>query len=258
MQHLTADDILADLEYFPRTMCLPLRYNNLGSPYVAFAARPEVVDALVKHPVINAFRRVVLDPVRGFILLMAPSAEHESLAVHISDVVRIAASVLNLDSEDLRATRWRRRGDQENTGIEPDSCFYLGDNAVNYLNAIDKGQSEEFIDVHPPDLVVEVTVSHFDNEKQVAYQERGVPEYWQIKAQRNALPEVDFIDLQTNNSPRLLSTSKALPGLTVAAVQDCLQARRRARPRDYALAIRQALSEHGTVPVRRDGQDTPQ
>ena len=258
MHHLTADEILADLEYFPRTMCLPLRYNNLGSPYVAFDAPPEVVSALIKHPVINAFRRVVLDPVRGFILLMSPSAEHESLAAHISDVIRISASALDLDSEDLRATRWRRQGDQENTGIEPDSCFYLGENAINYLKAMDEGKSEEFIDAHPPELVVEVTVSHFDEKKLLAYQERGVPEYWQIKAQRNTLPQVDFIDLQTKNSPRLLSTSNALPGLAIAAVQDCLQARRRARPRDYALAIRQTLSEHGVIPVGSDGQNASQ
>ena len=165
MYHLTADKILADLEYFPKTMCLPLRYNNLGSPYVAFDASPEVVNALLKHPVINAFRRVLLDPVRGFVLLMSPSAEHESLAAHISDVIRISALALDMDSEDLRATRWRRQGDQENTGIEPDSCFYLGQNAVNYLKAMDQGKSEEFIDVHPPDLAVEVTVSHFDEKK---------------------------------------------------------------------------------------------
>ncbi len=258
MHHLTADEILADLEYFPRTMCLPLRYNNLGSPYVAFDVRPEVVGALIKHPVINAFRRVVLDPVRGFILLVSPSAEHESLAAHISDVVRIAASALDLDSEDLRATRWRRRGDQENTGIEPDSCFYLGENAVNYLKAMEGGQSEEFIDAHPPDLVVEVTVSHFDEEKQLAYQERGVPEYWQIKARGNTFPQVDFVGLQTTESRKLLSVSSVLPGLTVAAVQDCLQARRRARPRDYALAIQQTLSEHGVIPVVSDGQNASQ
>ena len=92
----------------------------------------------------------------------------------------------------------------------------------------------------------------------MAYQERGVPEYWQIRLQRNTLPQVDFVELQTKNSPRLLPTSNVLPGLTVAAVQDCLQARRRARPRDYALAIRKTLSEHGIVherPAKRRIED---
>ena len=62
MRSLTLNEILADLERFPNTRFLAVHYDALESLYVALRASSRVVTQLAQQPVVNAFRRVLLDP----------------------------------------------------------------------------------------------------------------------------------------------------------------------------------------------------
>ena len=201
---------------------------------------------LAQQPIVNAFRRVLLDPVGGFILLMSLSAGHAVLAEDINKVVDVTAMCLGINSKPMGATRWRRRGDPEGTGIEPDKCYYVGDSALQFL-AAKKDEKQVFLDMHPPDLVVEVTISHFDKQKIYSYRDRGVPEYWQVRGGEETPPHVSFLDLRGRSEPLSLSASLALPGFTPEALQRCLEVGQRVAPSKYARAICDVLENHGVI-----------
>ena len=246
MRSLTLNEILADLERFPNTRFLAIHYDALESPYVALRASSRVVTQLAQQPIVNAFRRVLLDPVGGIILLMSLSAGHAVLAEDINKVVDVTAMCLGINSLPMGATRWRRWGDPEGTGIEPDKCYYVGDSALQYL-AANKDEKQDFVDMHPPELVVEVTMSHFDEQKIYFYRDRGVPEYWQVRGGEETLPQVSFLGLQERSEPLSLYASLALPGFTPEALQHCLEVSQQVASLELVLAICDVLEVHGVI-----------
>ena len=264
MHNPTADEIIEDLKRFPKHSRLPLDYDSLGSPYTAFKTTPEIIQALARHPVVNAFRRVVLEPTRGFVMLTSPSSTHETLARQVDKIVDAAIEILSLAGHTLGSTRWSNQGEGNDTGAEPDCCYYLGENALAYLSAYDNNDEEAFIAEHPPGLVVEVAVTHEDPDKQMAYRDKSVPEYWHVKASqgergtRRTPPDIEFLDLQAQGGPATFPTSQALPGLTPAMVTACLMLdRERIRQFGYTRAIRDILVEHGLHPVAEAVEETP-
>ena len=244
------NEIVGDLKRFPKPKFLDVHENGLGSPYVAFRASPEVVNALAGRDIINVFRRVALDPVRGFIMLMSPSTAHEDLTEELDVATKEIAAQLGRKKRNLRQNRWKPESGEDNTGDEADNCYYFGSKVDGYEAAYDQGTHADYAMNTPPDLVVEVTVSHFDEDKIAAYRALGVPEYWQVKAVDRTV-EVTFLDLQAQPSPAPLSASGELDGFTPAALRDCLKLRssRYEDPWKYGQAIRRVLVDHGIIPT---------
>ena len=253
MRSLTLNEILADLEHFPNTRFLAVHYDALESPYVALRVSSRVVTQLAQQPIVNTFRRVLLDPVRGFVLLMSTSGTHEELSESVNKVVDVTAMSLGVNSVPMGATRWRRRGDPEGTGIEPDKCYYVGDKTLQFLG-LNIQEKQDFVDIHPPDLVVEVTISHFDEQKINFYRDLGVPEYWQVRGGEETPPQVSFLDLQGRGEPLRLSDSLALPGFTPVALQHCLEVRWRVVPLKYTRAICDVLEDQGVIHPTRENR----
>ena len=69
-----------------------------------------------------------------------------------------------------------------------------------------------YVSKHPPDLVVEVAITHESKEKQLIYRRKEVPELWQVDT-RGEKMTVTFLDLQAMPAPRALDTSLALPDI---------------------------------------------
>ena len=217
--------------------------SSLGSHYVALRVGSDTVRRWAESDLDRLYRRVVLDPLRGLVMLMSPSSVHEVLARHLDTTVEVMTDTLRLASSKLGSTRWRGPRDGRNTGVEPDCCFYLGDRAVAYHRALAKGEpaAEAYTLAHPPDLVVEVGVTRFDEEKQAHYGRLGVPELWRIDYDASASVEpldVVFLALRPGRKPRLLSVSVVLEGM---------------RPEDVRAAV-SALWKQGldTAAERRD------
>ena len=251
---LTVDEIVEDLRLFPNSRHFKVHKSNLGSQYVAFRAPPEVITELALQDVVNAFRRVVLDPVRGLVMLMTPSGRHEGLKDEIDVAIKEVSTHLGINKiTNLHSTRWKPKGGGKYTGDEPDNCYYVAKNVSNYNDACMEGSDEDFLDRNPPDLVVEVTISNFDKDKIAAYRALEVPEYWQIKggSQARKADEVTFLDLQAQSTPVAVSTSSAIPGFTPDALMDCLKnsSIQFDTPQDYGIAIRQVLIDHGILPT---------
>ena len=221
---LPANPSLQSMEDRLRQQLKEMKRTSFGSEYVAFHVSRDEVIALAASDLVNTFRRVVLDPVRELVVLMAPSGRHEWIS---GDIDRFASSVSTLKGikmEQLRATRWRRESDPKNTGNEADCSFYFGRKALGYVEAC--ARSEDEGDAYtlrvPPDLVVEVGLTHVSKEKYLSYRDKGVVEFWQLntrpREQGRSVVTATFLDLQAQPKPMEIDTSLNLPDVTPAHV----------------------------------------
>ena len=227
---LPTDPSLQGMEDRLRERLKEVKRNSLGSEYVAFHAGRDEVIALAESDLVNAFRRVILDPVRGLVMLMSPSGGHETTSGFMDDFVGCVSTLKGVVTEKLRATRWRRENDPNNTGNEADCSFYFGQKAVDCRQAY--ARSEEEGDAYtfkaPPDLVVEVGLTHESKEKYLSYRDKGAVEFWQLNIRRRAQRRIitaTFLDLQAQPGPLEVDASLNLPGLTQAHVTRFMQLR---------------------------------
>ena len=175
------------------------------------------------------FRRVSIDPVRGAAVMMAPSRLHERIAVRLDKVAEGlggGAQGGGLRVEQLRGTRWRDREGPRGAGAEADCAFYVGETAEAYIRAEALGdeQADAFTERHPPDLVVEINVSHTDEGKPAWYRRLGVTELWAVAAGKSPdWLKVEFLDLQAPGGPAASRESRVIPGAQPADVKDGLR-----------------------------------
>ncbi len=227
---LPADSSMHSMEDRLRERLKEVKHNSLGSEYVAFHAGRDEVIALAESDLVNAFRRVALDPVRGLVMLMSPSSGHETTSGFMDDFVGCASKLKGVVTEKLRATRWRRENDPKNTGNEADCSFYFGQKALGYSDAYALGdvEADAYASRTPPDLVVEVGLTHESKEKYLSYRDKGAVEFWQLNIHRRAQRRIitaTFLDLQAQPGPLEIDTSLNLPGLAPAHVIRFIQLR---------------------------------
>jgi len=89
----------------------------------------------------------------------------------------IIAEATGADLSSLGSTTFSREDLQR--GFEPDSCFYVQNEAMV------RGKAR--IDLHvdpPPDLVFEVDITHSTLDKLAIYAQIGVPEVWRYNGER--------------------------------------------------------------------------
>ncbi len=227
---LPTDSSLQSVEDRLRERLKEVKHNSLGSEYVAFHAGRDEVIALAESDPVNAFRRVVLDPVRGLVMLMSPSYVHETISGDMDRFVSCVATLKGIKLRQLLSSRWRREGDPKNTGNEADCSFYFGRKALDYSDAYALGDVE--VDAYasrtPPDLVVEVGLIHESKEKHLSYRDRGAVEFWQLNSRprvRGRTITVAFLDLQASSGPLEIDAPLNLPGLTPAHVTRFMQLR---------------------------------
>ncbi len=197
-----------------------VKHTSFGSEYLAFRASRDEVIALAQSDLVNAFRRVALDPVRGLVMLMSPSGGHEITSRDLDRFVSSVAALKGIKMDRLGATRWRREDDPKNTGNEADCSFYFGRKAVECREAYARSEAEgdTYTFRVPPDLVVEVGLTHESKEKYLSYRDKGVVEFWQLNArprkQGRSIVTATFLDLQAQSKPMEIDSSLNLPDVT--------------------------------------------
>jgi len=202
----------------------------LGSDFWKLEVPPELVPALAREFDWNRMgRRVMIDAKEGIISWMSPSSLHEIFGFSSDEIVKEAGLVLQKRVRGMRGTRWKKPDDPANVGLEADAAFYVGDNAVAWY-AIDQEDSEEDVQTFeartPPDLVVEVEVTHFDSKKPQRYSELGVREMWRVDARKGRKQiQVEILDLQ--DAIRPMGESLVLDGLASSDLPKAYQLARR-------------------------------
>jgi Uma2 family endonuclease len=140
---------------------------------------------------------------------MWPSAEHEVNARLFEHLIAILTEELNLEFASYGSVTLKRQ--KKSKGTEPDDCFYIR----NIAQIIGKKQINLEPDP-PPDLAIEIDVTHPSLDKLAIYAGLGVPEVWRYNGAR-----VEFYQL-IQEGYEIIAKSALSPFLTPSALVDCL------------------------------------
>jgi Uma2 family endonuclease len=110
---------------------------------------------------------------RGVLEIMSPSGTHESSVDLLGRFVDILTDELDLPVKAGASTTYRRKKAQR--GLEPDRSWWIANEGlVRSKREIDLSQDP------PPDLCIEVDVTHSSLDRMRIYATLGVPEVWQL------------------------------------------------------------------------------
>ncbi len=217
--------------------------GSMGSEYRRFRIDPAALPLFEEFDWNSLARRVFVNPVTGFVALMSPSSKHEEYAWATNDLAKALGRKFGFTVIAEGATRWRLPEDPQNTGVEPDACYYLGEKAERCNLAFENGEDAraDFVRRTPPDLVVEIERSRGDGDKPGFYRRVGVTEMWRIDIRENRR-EVEMLDLQAPGGIEALPTSAALPLCTPDFVLEALSLARRGRLDDLDALVERAAT----------------
>ncbi|MEM9486209.1 MAG: Uma2 family endonuclease [Cyanobacteria bacterium P01_F01_bin.116] len=114
--------------------------------------------------------RLIYD--RGTLEITMPSEPHEFYARLIELFIRILVVELGMEIKTMGLTTLDR--EDLDRGSEPDNGYYIQNHSQVAGRTVDLAVDP------PPDLVVEVDISHTDIDKNALYAAMGVPEFWRF------------------------------------------------------------------------------
>lgn len=112
--------------------------------------------------------RLIYD--RGTLEITMPTENHEFASELIGLFIRILAEEMDLRLKSMRSTTLNR--EDLDRGAEPDNAYYIQNQSIV------AGRNVDLASDPPPDLIVEVDISHSDINKNCLYAAMGVPEFW--------------------------------------------------------------------------------
>jgi Uma2 family endonuclease len=114
---------------------------------------------------------------RGTLEIMSPLPIHERYSRLLDLFVSVVGEETDEETYGLGSTTFSREDLQR--GFEPDCCFYL----QNIEQIVGKERLDLRVDP-PPDLVIEIDITHSSLDKLSLYLQIGVPEIWRYDSQR--------------------------------------------------------------------------
>jgi Uma2 family endonuclease len=143
----------------------------------------------------------------GRLVLMSPLPKHERLKRLIGRLVEAMSEERDIPIGSLGSTTWKRK--QLRKGLEADECYY-----VQHEPQI---RSRLDIDLRrdpPPDLAIEVEVTHHPVDRLEVYAKLKVPEVWNFDGRR-----IVFLGLGPENQYHPIDRSEAFPFLSPVELQ---------------------------------------
>lgn len=140
------------------------RFVIYGVPWESYQA---LVEALAEQ-------RVFLTYNKGTLEFMSPSPRHEKFGMLLARFIHAYTEILRIPILSLGMATWQRR--DLDKGLEADQCYYI----QNESKLRHKDQIDLSIDP-PPDLALEVDLSHSSANKEDIYASLGVPELWRFE-----------------------------------------------------------------------------
>jgi Uma2 family endonuclease len=189
-------------------------------------ARPEIVEHVLLYDVsweayeqlLQAFgdRRFRHTYIDGVLEITSPLRRHELVKKTLARLIEMAAYQLDIEIESIGSTTLRRR--PKTRGLEPDECYYL-------QHAADVAGKEDFDPERdpPPDLAIEVNVTHADLSRESVYAALGVPEIWHFDDEEEKIRILALVD----GRYQPVEKSIALGLFTSELLQSFLERRRR-------------------------------
>ena len=147
------------------TLIAPLPLENRFVAFgVGWSSYRQIRDAFEERPI-----RVTYD--RGAMEIMTLSREHEQLKSLLGRLIECVMLERGLDFENGGSMTFQRE-DLER-GLEPDECYWI----ANFPKVAGRSDYDCRMDP-PPDLVIEVDVSHSSVNRMGIYAALKVPEVW--------------------------------------------------------------------------------
>ncbi|WAL59836.1 Uma2 family endonuclease [Thermocoleostomius sinensis] len=163
----------------------------------------------------------------GSLEIMTPLPEHEYFKEVMSTAVQDIAEALEIDYESYGSTTWRKH--IKMAGIEPDNCFYFQhEPAVRGRLDLDLSQGDP-----PPDLALEIDLTHKSLDRFPIYARLEVPELWCYDE-----GELKIYHLQADKYIEA-ETSLALPMLPIHELPQLIETHRAAGRRSIRQAVRE-------------------
>jgi Uma2 family endonuclease len=163
---------------------------------------------------------------QGVLEILAPSAKHEEPNRALALLIEMLALELDIDIRNLGSTTFKR-GDLSR-GLEPDSCFYI----QHAAQISGKDDIDPAVDP-PPELVIEVDITHPSFDKLPLYAAVGVAEVWRYDG---AAVTIHTLAQETYT---VSETSQALPGVTSAMLSQFIEQSRQLRRPDWLRRVRE-------------------
>jgi len=198
-----------------------IRRSSTTNP--AVAACPEVVEHVVLcdvpwegyEAILEAFgdRRLRHSYDDGMLEIMSPLKRHDRNKTLLARLLEMAAFELDIDMQGIGSTTLRKEARRK--GLEPDECYYVAHEAdVRFEEEYDPKRDP------PPDLAIEVEVSHSEVGRMEIYAGLGVPEVWRLKDGK-----LTYYRLSREEKYVKTSRSKSFPLLTPEVLEHFLKRR---------------------------------
>jgi len=152
---------------------------------------------------------------RGTLEITMPLEEHEFAARLIELFIRILVVELGLKIKTMGSTTLNRE-DLER-GSEPDNGYYIQNQPLVAGRKVDLTRDP------PPDLIVEVDITHTDINKFALYASMGVPEFWRYNGRILRIYQLQtgkYVELETSPTFPLISKAKLYEFLEQAKVDE--------------------------------------
>jgi Uma2 family endonuclease len=147
---------------------------------------------------------------QGTLEIIAPSFKHKQAADLLADVVKAVVETRALDVVPAGSTTFKREDVER--GFEPDASFYLQHAAdVRGRAAIDLAVDP------PPDIIIEIDLTHPSLDKFRIYAALGVPEVWRYDGQQM------HIYCRADDTYTEVPANEVLPGVTSASLIQLVQ-----------------------------------
>jgi Uma2 family endonuclease len=139
---------------------------------------------------------------RGILEITMPLEEHEFSGRSIELLVRILVVEMGLKIKTMGSTTLDRS--DLDRGAEPDNAYYIQNQPLV------AGRNVDLATDPPPDLVVEVDITHTDINKPALYASMGVPEFWRYDGREWRIYQLHGHEyLEVPHSPTFPIVSKA-------------------------------------------------
>jgi Uma2 family endonuclease len=163
---------------------------------------------------------------RGVLEIMVLSTKHERPNRTLALLVEVLAEELNIDVQRLGSTTFTR--EDLDKGFEPDSCFYI----QNEARVRGKDEIDLAVDP-PPDLVIEIDITSPSLNKFPIYAQIGVPEVWRYDGR-----QVQIFTL-ANRQYTKVEQSTIFPPLSSAVATQFLEESTRLRSTAWLRRVRE-------------------
>jgi Uma2 family endonuclease len=139
-------------------------------------------------------RRARLTYDDGVLEITMPSELHEFSRSLIDIFIRTLIEVMGLRLKTMGSTTMNYPHLKK--GAEPDNAYYIQNQPLV------KGRTVDFSQDPPPDLVVEVDITHTDIAKNQFYASLGIPEFWRFDGQVWRIYQLqEQVYVEVENSP---------------------------------------------------------